>query len=134
MAVAIPIALITLMLFAFALRWLRKRCGGHSDANELEVDVPRIVLQAAHNLYERSNIPGVSETAKLVQMLAEMIERSENSNSVGDKLLPWCRYILSRLERMTDLLDKVGEVGEVGEVGAVGEVGEVAARPRDRKK
>ncbi|CBN76450.1 PEGA domain family protein [Ectocarpus siliculosus] len=73
-----------------------------------DVGVGRAVMNAAQELAQRCQIPGVSEAAAMVSILVNLVTDSRDSNNKGDATLKQCRSVVMALERAATVAGEVG--------------------------
>ncbi|CAN0451135.1 unnamed protein product, partial [Ectocarpus sp. 12 AP-2014] len=72
-----------------------------------DVGVGRAVMNAAQELAQRCQIPGVSEAAAMVSILVNLVADSRDSNNRGDATLKQCRSVVMALERAATVAGEV---------------------------
>lgn len=74
-------------------------------------DVLQAVLEAAHNLAQNSQFPGVAEAATLVKTLATLVSNDRRRIAEAEAKLKRCRLLVAMLERAATVLGKVSSGG-----------------------
>ncbi|CAN0213505.1 unnamed protein product [Ascophyllum nodosum] len=85
---------------------------GSAFPGRVEISPAMAVMEAASTVASSSSIPGVSEAARLVSVLVQLVVDKEDVDTAGEKRVRWCRSIVALLERASELIEKRGEIGQ----------------------
>ena len=80
---------------------------GGAFTGEVKISAAVAVMEAASAIASSSSIPGVSEAARLVSILVELVVDKNDNDITGDWRVRWCRSIVAVLERASELIEKV---------------------------
>ena len=83
---------------------------GSAFPGGMGISVAVAVMEAASAVASSSSIPGVSEAARLVSILVELVVDKKDNDIAGYWRVRWCRSIVAVLERASELIEKVSEV------------------------
>lgn len=102
------------VVLVIALAMCAKRKRNNTRRDTIGPSVPQAVAQAALELADNCTITGVSEAARLIRLLVNLVQDTGGNATSVDRNLKRCQSMIDMLRTAATVLDKVRWSGNSG--------------------